>query len=66
MGLETSIDRAARRILLRLLGRLRGGRIEVVEDGRKMAFGPIDSDLHATVEITDPRAWTWTLRGSTG
>ena len=66
MGLETSIDRAARRILLRLLGRLRGGRIEVVEDGRTMAFGPVDSDLHTTVAVTDPRAWRWTLRGSTG
>jgi cyclopropane-fatty-acyl-phospholipid synthase len=60
------IDRAARRILLGLLARLRGGRIEIVEGGRTMAIGPGDSDLRATVEVIDPRAWTWTLRGSTG
>jgi cyclopropane-fatty-acyl-phospholipid synthase len=60
------VDRAARAILLGLLGRLRGGRIEIVEDGRTAAFGPDGSDLRATVEVADPRAWTWTLRGSTG
>jgi cyclopropane-fatty-acyl-phospholipid synthase len=60
------IDRAARRIVLGMLARLHGGRIEIVEGGRTTAFGPGDSDLRATVEVTDPRAWTWTLRGSTG
>jgi cyclopropane-fatty-acyl-phospholipid synthase len=60
------VDRAARRILLKLLGRLRGGRIEIVENGRTMVFGPGDSDLRATVEVADPRAWAWTLRGTTG
>ncbi|MFL5870463.1 MAG: class I SAM-dependent methyltransferase [Solirubrobacterales bacterium] len=60
------VDRAARGILLGLLGRLRGGRIEIAEGGRTMAFGPGDSDLTARVEVADERAWTWTLRGSTG
>src|SRR5262245_39976186 len=60
------IDRVARRILLGLLDRLCGGRIEIVEGGRAMAFGPDDPDLRATVEVADPRAWAWTLRGSTG
>jgi cyclopropane-fatty-acyl-phospholipid synthase len=60
------VDRAARRILLGLLERLRGGRLEIVDGGRTRAFGPADSELSATVEVADPRAWTWTLRGSLG
>jgi cyclopropane-fatty-acyl-phospholipid synthase len=56
----------ARRILFTVLSRLRVGRIEVVEAGRVRAFGPAESELSARVEVHDPRAYRWTLRGSTG
>jgi cyclopropane-fatty-acyl-phospholipid synthase len=59
-------DRLARRALLSLFERLRGGRLEIVEAGRTRAFGPADAELHARAEVHDPRAWAWTLRGSTG
>jgi cyclopropane-fatty-acyl-phospholipid synthase len=59
-------DRLARRALLSLLERLRGGRLEIAERGRAHAFGPAGAELHARVEVHDPRAWAWTLRGSTG
>jgi cyclopropane-fatty-acyl-phospholipid synthase len=52
--------------VLGLLGRLHGGRLEIAEGSERHRFGPEDSDLHARVEVHDPRAWTWTLRGSTG
>jgi cyclopropane-fatty-acyl-phospholipid synthase len=58
--------RIARRVLFAVLSRLRVGRIEVVEAGRVHAFGPAESELSARVEIRDPRAYRWTLRGSTG
>jgi cyclopropane-fatty-acyl-phospholipid synthase len=59
-------DRLARRVLLSLLERLRGGRVEIAEGGRTRAFGPADAELRARVDVHDPRAWAWTLRGSTG
>jgi cyclopropane-fatty-acyl-phospholipid synthase len=49
-----------------VLGRLRNGRIEVLEGGRRRAFGPPDADLRATVRINDPAAWRGPLRGSVG
>ena len=59
-------NRLARRGLLALFERLRGGRLEIVEGTERYAFGPADADLRARVEVHDPRAWTWTLRGSLG
>ena len=56
----------ARSIVLGGLRRLRGGRIEVVERGRRVAFGPPDADLAVTVEVRDPSAWRAFLRGSHG
>jgi cyclopropane-fatty-acyl-phospholipid synthase len=50
----------------RVLERLRSGRIEVHEEGRRHAFGPPDADLRATVRINDPAAWRGPLRGSVG
>ena len=58
--------RLARRGLLALLERLRGGRIDIVEGAERHAFGPVGSGLQARVEVHDPRAWPATLRGSTG
>ena len=45
---------------------LRSGRIEVVEAGRRRAFGPADAELRATVTINDPTAWRGPLHGSVG
>jgi cyclopropane-fatty-acyl-phospholipid synthase len=55
---------AARAVLTRVLERVNGGRIEIVEDGRRTAFGPEGSDLRAEVRVRDPRFWLDTVRGS--
>jgi cyclopropane-fatty-acyl-phospholipid synthase len=59
-------DRIARHLVQLLLGRLHAGRIEIVEDGRRRAFGPADSELRATVTVRDPATWRGALRGSLG
>ncbi len=59
-------SKVARRILFAVLSRLQVGRIEVVDGERFHAFGPADAELRARVEVHDPRAYRWTLRGSTG
>jgi cyclopropane-fatty-acyl-phospholipid synthase len=48
------------------LRRIRAGRIEVQEGGRRSGFGPADAELRATVRINDPAAWRGPLRGSVG
>jgi cyclopropane-fatty-acyl-phospholipid synthase len=59
-------DELARRGLFRLLSRIGGGRLELVEGGRRYGFGPPESALQTRIEVRDPRAYRWTLRGSTG
>ena len=49
-----------------LLGRLREGRLEIVEDGRRRGFGPPDAALAATVRVHDPGFWRALLGGSRG
>jgi len=49
-----------------LLGRVRVGRIEIVEGARRRLFGPDGAELRATVTIRDPAAWRGPLRGSLG
>ncbi|HYI80702.1 MAG TPA: cyclopropane-fatty-acyl-phospholipid synthase family protein [Thermoleophilaceae bacterium] len=57
----------ARRALFRLLSRLEGGRIEVLDaDGRRFGFGPPAAALHATVTVRDPAVYRHAFRGSTG
>ena len=56
----------ARRVMLAALARIRSGRLELVEGGRTFAFGPAGSRLRARIEVRDPRAYAWALRGSTG
>jgi cyclopropane-fatty-acyl-phospholipid synthase len=53
-------------VVCQALARIRHGRIEVVEAGRRRAFGPADADLRATVTIHHPAAWRGPLRGSVG
>jgi cyclopropane-fatty-acyl-phospholipid synthase len=58
-------DATARALVGAVLGRTRGGEIEVVEDGRSRVFGE-PTDLRATVRINDPAAWRGPLNGSIG
>ena len=60
----TAAVRPARAIVTRVLDRIERGRVEIVERGRRMAFGPPDADLRAEVRVHDPRFWTASLRGS--
>jgi cyclopropane-fatty-acyl-phospholipid synthase len=52
--------------LSRVLRRIRGGRLEVVEAGRARVFGQPDAELRATVHVNDARAWPALLHGSVG
>ncbi len=54
----------AKKVVERILGGLRSGQVEVVENGRRRAYGPPDAELRAEVRINDPRAWEAALRGS--
>ncbi len=56
----------ARRLLFAALARITGGRIEIAEGGRRFGFGPAAAALEARLEVHDPRAYRWWLRGSTG
>jgi cyclopropane-fatty-acyl-phospholipid synthase len=56
----------ARRLCFKLFSRIRDERIEVVEDGRRFAFGPDDAELRAEIRVHRPGAWPALLRGSTG
>jgi len=66
LGHNALIPSPARAIVLASLRRLRKGRIELVEGGRRSFFGPADAELRATVEVHDPAAWRRLLRGSNG
>jgi cyclopropane-fatty-acyl-phospholipid synthase len=59
-------DALARAAVTQALRRVRAGRIEVVEGGRRRGFGPTGAELRATVTIHDPAAWRGPLRGSVG
>jgi cyclopropane-fatty-acyl-phospholipid synthase len=59
-------DALARAGVGTVLGRLRNGRIDVVEGARERSFGTADAELRATVTINDPAAWRDPLHGSVG
>jgi len=59
-------DALARAGVGAVLGRLRNGRIDVVEGARERTYGPADAELRATLTINDPAAWRDPLRGSVG
>ncbi|HEU5252065.1 MAG TPA: cyclopropane-fatty-acyl-phospholipid synthase family protein [Solirubrobacterales bacterium] len=59
-------DAIARAGVGAVLGRVRNGRIDVVEGSRERSYGPADADLRATLTINDPAAWRGPLRGSVG
>jgi cyclopropane-fatty-acyl-phospholipid synthase len=47
-----------------LLGRLREGRVEIVDGGRRRAFGPPGAQLAATIRVHDPGFWRGLVGGS--
>jgi cyclopropane-fatty-acyl-phospholipid synthase len=59
-------NRLSRVLVSLILRRIRAGRVEVVEGGRRRGFGPPDAALRATVTVHDPAAWGSLLRGSVG
>jgi len=61
-------DRLARRIVLGLLARTRGGELEIVEGARRMRFGECVAErpLHASVEVRSARFYRRLLAGSVG
>jgi cyclopropane-fatty-acyl-phospholipid synthase len=54
----------ARELVLAVLGRMRAGRLTIVEGGRRHELGA--GAPHAVVHVADPRVWTALLRGSRG
>jgi cyclopropane-fatty-acyl-phospholipid synthase len=56
----------ARRFMFRLFSRIRNERLEIVDGGRRFAFGGADAALRAEVVVASPEAWRRILRGSTG
>ncbi len=74
----TAIEGACRRLALRALAGIRGGRLELIEpsasDGlrsraasqRRISFGPPDADLRAAVEIHSARFYRAMLGGTIG
>ena len=56
------VDTAARAAARRLLSRLRGGQLTVVEDGRVERYGT-PGDIHARLEVREPRMWRRAIAG---
>ena len=57
-------ERAARRVVLGVLARLRTGRLEIVEGDRRHVFGT--GSPRGVVEVRSPRFWPALLHGSRG
>jgi cyclopropane-fatty-acyl-phospholipid synthase len=64
----TPLDRLARRVVLRLLSRTRGGELVVVEDSSSLRFGERlpERPLAAVLHVRSPRFYRRLLRGSVG
>lgn len=52
--------------MFRLFSGIRNERLEIVDGGRRFAFGAADAALRAEVVVASPEAWPRILRGSTG
>ena len=67
-SIQTPGDRLARRIVLRLLRRTRGGELEIVQGATRLRFGEcvVDRPLRAVVHVRSPRFYRHLLRGSVG
>ena len=63
----TAVERSCRRLALRALAGVHGGRLELIEpDGRRLGFGDPAADLAATVEVHSPSFYRAMLGGSVG
>ncbi len=63
----TAVERSCRRLALRALAGVRGGRLELIEpDGRRLGFGDPTADLAATAEVHSPSFYRAMLGGSVG
>jgi cyclopropane-fatty-acyl-phospholipid synthase len=63
---RTARDALARAGVGAALGRVRSGRIDVLDGARERSYGPADAELRATITVNDPAAWRGPLRGSVG
>jgi len=61
-----AVPTSARLLAHAALRQLRYGRLEVVEAGQRMAFGPPGADLRAEVRVLDPGFWRSLWRGTVG
>lgn len=59
-------ERVARRVVLGLAARARGGLLVIEEGGRRHVLGDPAGGLRATVTVNSPRAWPALLSGSLG
>jgi cyclopropane-fatty-acyl-phospholipid synthase len=63
-------DRLARRLVLRLLRRIHGGQLTLVEDAERLTFGDTTTAAgnppRVTLEVRSPRFYRALLRGSVG
>jgi cyclopropane-fatty-acyl-phospholipid synthase len=57
------IDKGARQLLLRLLGRLEHGQLLLRDGGERHSFGAAGSDLHAELVVLDPAFYRRLLQG---
>ena len=55
-----------RQVGLAVIGRVRHGSIEFIEDGKSTVVGDTGADLSCRITIHSPKAWRQVLRGSTG
>jgi cyclopropane-fatty-acyl-phospholipid synthase len=65
---ENPIDGLARAIVLRVLARMKGGELELIEDDCILCFGALEAErpLRAVVRVRSPRFYRDMLRGSLG
>jgi cyclopropane-fatty-acyl-phospholipid synthase len=61
-------DRLARRLVLRLLGRIHDGELTIIEGSERLTFGDTSAlrPLRVTLEVRSPRFYPALLRGSVG
>jgi cyclopropane-fatty-acyl-phospholipid synthase len=62
------LDRLARRLVLALLARTRGGELQLIEPDTRMCFGAVvpARPLRAVIHVRSPRFYRQLLRGSIG
>ncbi len=65
---QRPVDRLARALVLRMLVRLRGGELVLLEPGERLVFGEWlrERPLRAVLEVRSPRFYRQLLRGSVG